>query len=58
MVSARAYRQAMAFEDAVHILLDEAGKRFDRKPVSALINVLENRGGAQRWAHFREPPRP
>lgn len=57
MVSARAYRQAMPFEDAAKILLDEAGKRFDRKPVSALINVLENRGGIERWSHFRDPPR-
>ncbi len=56
MVSARAYRRAMALDDAAKVLLDEAGTRFDRKPVSALINVLENRGGIERWSHFRDPP--
>ena len=54
MVSARAYRQAMAFDAAAKILIEEAGKRFDRKPVSALVNILENRDGITRWSHFGE----
>ncbi|MGB0683457.1 MAG: HD domain-containing phosphohydrolase [Magnetovibrionaceae bacterium] len=56
MVSARAYRAAMTFEKASAILLSEAGEKVDRKAVSALINYLENRGGSDEWAHFREPP--
>ncbi len=56
MTSARAYRDAMTFERASEVLLGDAGTRFDRKPVSALINYLENRGGMDRWAHFRQPP--
>ena len=55
MVSARAYRGALTFEKATDILLG-FGSRFDRKPVSALINYLENRGGAEKWACFREKP--
>lgn len=56
MVSPRAYRGAMTFEKVSAILLDETGSKFDRKPVTALINFLENRGGIERWAHFRKPP--
>lgn len=56
MVSARAYRGAMPFEKTADILLEEAGTKMDRKPVTALVNFLENRGGNQRWAHFRDPP--
>ena len=36
--------------------MDDTGSRYDRKPFSALINFLENRGGTRRWAHFREAP--
>jgi len=56
MVSPRAYRSAMSFDDASNRLMDEAGRRFDRRSVSALINVLDNRGGAERWVHFATPP--
>ena len=37
-------------------LLGNAGTRFDRRPVTALINILHNREGARRWAHFRKRP--
>lgn len=56
MVSARAYRDAMTFEKVSDILLSDTGSKFDRKPVSALINFLENRGGKAKWAHYRERP--
>lgn len=56
MVSARAYRDAMSFEKVSDILLSDTGTKFDRKPVSALINVLENRDGKSKWAHYRERP--
>ncbi len=56
MISPRAYRGAMPFRKASDILMDECGTKFDRAPVSALINYLENRGGMRRWAHFREDP--
>ena len=56
MVSTRAYRGAMPFQKAADILMEETGTKLDRKPVSALINFLENRGGTRRWAHFSEAP--
>lgn len=54
MVSPRAYRGAMPFPKAADILLEDTGTRYDRKPVSALLNFLDNRGGTKIWAHFRE----
>ena len=56
MVSPRAYRDAMTFEKCCSILLGQMETRYDRKSVTALINFLENRGGMERWAHFREKP--
>lgn len=56
MVSARAYRDAMSFEKVSDILLGDTGTKFDRRPVSALINYLENRDGKAKWAHYREKP--
>jgi len=56
MVSARAYREAMSFEKVADILLGDTETRYDRKPVTALVNVLENRDGKTRWAHYRENP--
>ena len=32
--------------------LQESGTVFDRRVVSALLNHLENHGGAIKWAHF------
>lgn len=56
MISPRAYRGAMTFEKVSGILLGDSGTAFDRKPVSSLINFLENRDGTKKWAHFREKP--
>ena len=56
MISPRAYREAMTFEKVSNILLEMTGSKFDRKPVSALINFLENRGGKEKWSHYREKP--
>jgi len=56
MISVRAYREAMTFQEVSDALLQQSGTRFDRKPVSALINIIENRDGSERWAHFREVP--
>lgn len=56
MVSARAWRSGMDFDKAVDILLQEGNKKFDRSVVVALANVLDNRGGREKWADFGEPP--
>ena len=56
MISPRSYRDSMTFEEAVDSLMKQAGSRFDRKPVSALVNYLDNRGGTEEWAHYLERP--
>ena len=56
MVSPRAYRSAIDFNKAMSLLLEDADKRYDRKPISALINYLENRGGREKWQHFSDMP--
>ena len=56
MVSPRAYRGAMPFRKVADILMQMSESKFDRRPVTALINYLENRGGMRRWAHFRVDP--
>ena len=55
MVSPRAYRDALGFEEACRALSGQVGTAFDRRPVSALINIVDNRGGPERWAHFARP---
>ena len=56
MASARAWRPAMEFRKVIDILMQDTGSKFDHRPVSALMNFLENRGGIEKWAHFRDPP--
>ncbi len=56
LVTAKANREAMEFEAATTLLLEQAGKRYDRRPLSALINFLENRSGMEKWADFRHLP--
>ncbi len=56
MASTRAYRKAMPFEKAADILMGDAGTRYDRRSVTALLNFLENRDGMTRWTHFRDAP--
>ncbi len=59
LVSARAYRDGLDFNQAIDALLREAGKNYDRSMVVALINYLDNKDGRRRWAHFqRAPERP
>ncbi len=50
----RAYGDGMTFEAAAAALLSKSGVHYDRKPVSALINYLDNRGGFEKWAHFKD----
>lgn len=56
MASARAWRDAMPMDEASKVLMDQAGTVFDRRPIAALINYIENRGGGERWSHFGEAP--
>jgi HD-GYP domain-containing protein (c-di-GMP phosphodiesterase class II) len=56
MVSARAYRPGMTFDEAAKALMSGTSTAFDSRPVSALLNYLDIEGGRQRWAHFGISP--
>ena len=56
MVSPRAWRPGLDVDTAATQLLKDAGGKFDRRVVVALINLLDNRGARRRWAHYGELP--
>jgi HD-GYP domain-containing protein (c-di-GMP phosphodiesterase class II) len=56
MVSARAYRPGLPLDVAAQKLMEQTGGKFDRRPIAALINILDNRDGRARWAVFGEAP--
>ncbi len=57
MVSPRSYRKiGRSVEDATGELMQERDKRYDRRAVSALLHVLDNRGGRDKWADFAKAP--
>lgn len=56
MVSPRAWRPGLDVDAASAQLLKDAGSKFDRRVVVALINLLDNRGARRRWAHYGELP--
>jgi len=49
MISARAYRDPLPMDEVIRLLLQQVGTVFDRKPVAALVNYLDNRGGRAKW---------
>lgn len=55
MTSPRSWRAGLAFDEAIAELVKQAGVKFDRRVVAALVNLLENRGARERWAHFGRP---
>jgi HD-GYP domain-containing protein (c-di-GMP phosphodiesterase class II) len=55
LASPRAHRAGLDLDGAAREVLTRAGTQFDRRPGSALINLLENRGARARW---QWPPRP
>lgn len=57
MASPRAHRRAMTFDQISIVLMEQAGSKFDRGVVSALLNYVDNRGGGAKWGHFQEAPR-
>jgi len=52
LVNPRTGEPPLSFNEACSELMLQNGTRYDRKPVSALINFLDNRGGAEKWASF------
>ena len=60
MISPRAYRPGADIDDAATAILREAGTTFDRRPVAALVSLLDSRGDRGRWSGpvATESPRP
>ncbi len=56
MTSARAHRSGMDMRKAVQILMADADQIYDRRPVVALMNYLENKNGFEEWRAFGTPP--
>ncbi len=54
MVSARAHREGLGFDKALDILNGDAGKRYERRTVAALQNILENKDGRSRWQSYTQ----
>lgn len=52
MTSARAYRNGLDMKYAITTLMNEVDYVYDRRPVVALMNYLENKGGFEEWQHF------
>ncbi len=52
MVSARAHRSGLGFDKALDILHEDAGRRYERRSVAALQNILENKGGREQWSSY------
>ncbi|PHZ84151.1 HD domain-containing phosphohydrolase [Paremcibacter congregatus] len=55
MSSARAHRAGMDMVQAATLLLNDADRIYDRKPVTALMNYLENKDGLDQWRDFGVP---
>lgn len=56
MVSARAWRPGLAIDAAATALMQQAGQAFDRRVVAALVNVIDSRGGRERWTQYGAAP--
>jgi HD-GYP domain-containing protein (c-di-GMP phosphodiesterase class II) len=52
LVNPRSGKKSANFNDTCAQLMQQNGTRYDRKPVSALINYLDNRGGAEKWSDY------
>jgi PAS domain S-box-containing protein len=56
MSSARAWRPGVGPDEALARLLPEAGKKYDRAVVAALVSRHDTRGGKQDWRGLGIPP--
>ena len=56
MVSARSWRDGMDFDKAIGFLMEDVGRKFDRRVVTALANYIDNRGGRESWQSYGERP--
>ena len=56
MTSARAFRAGLSFDEALNNLNGQVGKAFVRQPITALANLLDNRGMRDAWKGFGDSP--
>lgn len=54
LVQARGDTPGLTFDDATKQIFEQSGERFDRRVVTALLNLIENHGGAEAWRHYRD----
>ena len=54
MVSASSWPHGMDIDEAVNTLMQESGKKVDRRAISALANYIDNRAGREEWRSFGE----
>ncbi|MBT5765660.1 MAG: hypothetical protein P8H57_04960 [Emcibacteraceae bacterium] len=55
MTIPRLFPNVMAFcesQSDITTLMGEVDNVYDRRPVVALMNYLENKGGFEEWQHF------
>ena len=55
LVSPRKIEPHLSFNDAAAELVRGNGSLFDRRPVSALLHYMDNKGGSDKWAYFLTP---
>lgn len=55
MTSTRAHRAGMDMKKATLLLLNDVERIYDGKPVAALMNYIENKGGLEQWEEFGIP---
>lgn len=53
--SPRSHRKAKSYEDAIEILHEEIGSKFDRRVVAAVSHLLENRDGKKLLDFISDP---
>ncbi len=53
MTSSRAYRSGMPVNEALDVLLSEAGSRYDRHVIAALFHVAENHSDWVSWQQVK-----
>ena len=56
MASPRAWRKGLEIDDAFSRIADQTGTVFSPRVVTALRNLIENRGARETWRHFSALP--
>ncbi len=49
LVSERAYRPGATIDEALRVMMDDIGVMYNRAPVAALVNYIDNHRGREDW---------